>query len=78
LRVFQPTKKPSYKNVRIGDGVVVTPHGKPDNLDGENYYIRDGVAVVPKGEVRKCPAQWIRAALDAALANAKKTIVSAG
>ena len=39
------------KNVPIGDGVVVTPHGKPDNLDGENYYIRDGVAVVPKGAV---------------------------
>ena len=39
------------KNVRIGDGVVVTPHGKPDNLDGENYYIRDGVAVVPKGAI---------------------------
>jgi hypothetical protein len=28
------------KNVRIGDGVVVMPHGIPDNLDGENYYIR--------------------------------------
>jgi glucose-1-phosphate adenylyltransferase len=39
------------KNVRIGDGVVVTPEGKPRNLDGDNYYIRDGVVVVPRGAV---------------------------
>jgi glucose-1-phosphate adenylyltransferase len=25
--------------------------GKPENVDGENYYIRDGVVVVPKGAV---------------------------
>ena len=39
------------KNARIGDGVVITPAGKPDNVDGDNYYIRDGVVVVPKGAV---------------------------
>jgi glucose-1-phosphate adenylyltransferase len=39
------------KNARIGDGVVITPVGKPANVDGENYYIRDGVVVVPKGAV---------------------------
>jgi glucose-1-phosphate adenylyltransferase len=39
------------KNARIGDGVVITPEGKPENVDGENYYIRDGVVVVPKGAV---------------------------
>jgi glucose-1-phosphate adenylyltransferase len=39
------------KNARIGDGVVITSEGKPENLDGENYYIRDGVIVVPKGAV---------------------------
>ena len=39
------------KNARIGDGVVITPAGKPDNADGENYCIRDGVVVVPKGTV---------------------------
>ena len=39
------------KNARIGDGVVITSEGKPENLDGENYYIRDGVVVVPKGAV---------------------------
>ena len=39
------------KNARIGDGVVITPAGKPANADGENYCIRDGVVVVPKGTV---------------------------
>src|SRR5271157_1689016 len=39
------------KNARIGDGVVLTPEGKPRNVDGDNYYIRDGVVVVPKGAV---------------------------
>ncbi len=39
------------KNARIGDGVVITPDGKPDNFDGPNYYIRDGIVVVPKGGV---------------------------
>jgi glucose-1-phosphate adenylyltransferase len=39
------------KNARIGDGVVITPEGKPENVDGDNYYIRDGVVVVPKGAV---------------------------
>jgi glucose-1-phosphate adenylyltransferase len=41
------------KNARIGEGVVITPEGKPANMDGENYYIRDGVVVVPKGAVIK-------------------------
>ena len=39
------------KNARIGNGVVITPAGKPDNFDGRNYYIRDGVVIVPKGAV---------------------------
>ena len=39
------------KDVRIGDGVMITPDGKPSNVDGENYYIRDGVVVVPRGAV---------------------------
>ena len=39
------------KNARIGDGVVITPDGKPENFDSENYYIRDGVVVVPKNAV---------------------------
>lgn len=36
------------KNARIGDGVIITPEGKPENFDGPNYYIRDGIVIVPK------------------------------
>ncbi|MBA3960790.1 MAG: glucose-1-phosphate adenylyltransferase [Chthoniobacterales bacterium] len=39
------------KNARIGDGVVITPEGKLENVDTENYYIRDGIVVVPKDAV---------------------------
>ena len=39
------------KNARIGDGVVITPEGKPDFVDAENYCIRDGIVVVPKDAV---------------------------
>jgi len=39
------------KNARIADGVVITPEGKARNLDGENYFIRDGIVVVPKNAV---------------------------
>jgi glucose-1-phosphate adenylyltransferase len=36
------------KNARIADGAVITPEGKPKDFDGENYFIRDGIVVVPK------------------------------
>ena len=39
------------KNARIGDHVRITPEGKPENLDGDNWYIRDGIVVVPKGGI---------------------------
>src|SRR5277367_4684518 len=39
------------KNARIGDNVRLTPEGKPENYDGDNFYIRDGIVVVPKGGV---------------------------
>ena len=39
------------KNARIADGVVITPEGKPPDFDGGNYYIRDGIVVVPKNAV---------------------------
>jgi len=39
------------KNSRIGEEVVITPNGKPANMDAENYFIRDGVVVVSKGAV---------------------------
>jgi len=39
------------KNARIGDGVVITPEGKEPNLDAANYFIRDGIVLVPKDAV---------------------------
>ncbi|MFN2476575.1 MAG: glucose-1-phosphate adenylyltransferase [Chthoniobacterales bacterium] len=46
------------KNARIADGAVITPEGKPSNYDGDNYFIRDGIVVVPKNAV--IPAgMWI-------------------
>ncbi len=46
------------KNARISDGVVITPEGKPENLDTDNYFIRDGIVVIPKNAV--IPAgSWI-------------------
>lgn len=36
------------KNARIGDNVVITPAGKPENLDHELYYIRDGIVIIPR------------------------------
>jgi len=46
------------KNACIGDGVVITPEGKPNHFDGPNYYIRDGIVIVPKNT--QIPAgSWI-------------------
>lgn len=39
------------KNVRIGDGVVVTPEGKPADVQTDLYWIRDGIIVIPKNTV---------------------------
>jgi glucose-1-phosphate adenylyltransferase len=39
------------KNARIGDGSVISPEGKPSSVDGENYYIRDGIVVIPKNAI---------------------------
>jgi glucose-1-phosphate adenylyltransferase len=39
------------KNARIADGAVITPEGKQANLDGDNYFIRDGIVIVPKNAV---------------------------
>ena len=36
------------KNACIGDNVTITPEGKPEHFDGPNYYIRDGIVIVPK------------------------------
>ncbi|HWQ90220.1 MAG TPA: glucose-1-phosphate adenylyltransferase [Clostridia bacterium] len=39
------------KNARIGNNVVITPAGKPDHVDHEQYYIRDGIVIIPKNGV---------------------------
>lgn len=39
------------KNARIGNNVVISPAGKPENVDHPQYYIRDGVVVVPKNGI---------------------------
>ncbi|MGI9114899.1 MAG: glucose-1-phosphate adenylyltransferase [Chthoniobacterales bacterium] len=46
------------KNARIADGAVITPEGKPDDLDAGNYYIRDGIVVIPK-DATIPPGFWI-------------------
>jgi glucose-1-phosphate adenylyltransferase len=46
------------KNARIADGVVITPEGKPPDFDGTNYFIRDGIVVIPKNAVIP-PGFWI-------------------
>jgi len=39
------------KNVRIGRRVKIRAAGKPKELDGDGFYVRDGIVVVPKGAV---------------------------
>jgi len=39
------------KNARIGNNVVISPAGKPENVDHQNYYIRDGIVIIPKNGV---------------------------
>src|SRR5436190_1478147 len=38
-------------NLDLTDVVVITPEGKPPNLDADNYFIRDGIVVIPKNAV---------------------------
>ena len=39
------------KNARIGNNVTISPAGKPENVDHELYFIRDGIVVIPKNGV---------------------------
>ncbi len=39
------------KNARIGANCILSPAGKPENVDHPLFYIRDGVLVVPKSGV---------------------------
>lgn len=36
------------KNARIGNDVIISPAGKPENVDHELYFIRDGIVIIPK------------------------------
>lgn len=46
------------KNARIGDKVVISPKGKSPDTDGEGYYVRDGIVVIPKNSIIP-PGTWI-------------------
>jgi glucose-1-phosphate adenylyltransferase len=39
------------KNARIGDGVRISPDGKPADMDGSNLYVRVGIVFIPKNAV---------------------------
>ncbi len=39
------------KNTRIGDGCVISPEGKPADMESDLFTIREGVLVVPKNTV---------------------------
>lgn len=39
------------KNARIGQGVFISPEGKPPEMDGDNFFIRDGIVIIPKNAV---------------------------
>jgi glucose-1-phosphate adenylyltransferase len=39
------------KNARIGDGVRLVNENNVEEADGDGYYIRGGIIVVPKGGV---------------------------
>jgi glucose-1-phosphate adenylyltransferase len=39
------------KNARIGRGVQIRQEGRVSERDGEGYYVREGIVIVPKGAV---------------------------
>ncbi len=39
------------KNARIGNNVMISPVGKPENVDHADYYIRDGIVIIPKNGI---------------------------
>jgi glucose-1-phosphate adenylyltransferase len=39
------------KNARIGDNVTISPEGKDKEMNGEGFYIRDGIVVIAKNTV---------------------------
>ena len=41
------------KNARIGKNVTIGNMKKLKNFDGENYFIRDGIVIIPKNAIIK-------------------------
>jgi glucose-1-phosphate adenylyltransferase len=39
------------KNARIGEGVQILNEGRHKELEGDGYFIRDGIVIIPKGGV---------------------------
>ncbi|MDL5046540.1 glucose-1-phosphate adenylyltransferase [Oscillatoria amoena NRMC-F 0135] len=39
------------KNARIGNDVRISPEGKPAEMDGPNFYVREGIVCIPKNAV---------------------------
>ncbi len=39
------------KNARIGDDVRITPRGQGRNFDGPDFYVRDGIVIIPKNAI---------------------------
>jgi glucose-1-phosphate adenylyltransferase len=39
------------KNARIGNNVTISPAGKPETVDHELYYVRDGIVIIPKDAI---------------------------
>jgi len=39
------------KNARIGNNCIISPAGKEENCDGDLYYVRDGIVIIPKSAV---------------------------
>ena len=41
------------KNARVGEGVVIRAAADQPDCDGDGYYIRDGIVIVPRGGIVK-------------------------
>jgi len=39
------------KNARIGEGVRITNDSKIEEVDGDNYFIREGIVIIPKNTI---------------------------
>jgi len=47
------------KNARLGEGVVIRPFPVGTDIDGDQYYVRDGIVVIPKNSVIPAGTQII-------------------